>query len=56
MTRRFTIWQCRDFCCSRKPFSKKWWNVGVAPGNYDSVPSWYGAVVIAQSGKLKWEP
>lgn len=52
--RRFTIWQCRDFCCEKRPPGTKWWNVGIAPGNYDSVPNWQTALKVANSGRLPW--
>lgn len=53
MSERFTVWQCRDWCCDTKPFSEKWWNVGMALGNYDSVPSWHGALAIIRSRQLR---
>lgn len=52
--RRFTIWQCTDWCCELKPHSTKWWNVGIAPGNYHSVSSWRAALNVAATGKLPW--
>jgi hypothetical protein len=54
MSQRFTIWQCRDWCCSSRPHSDRWWNVGIAPGNYESVHGWRAAMSIARSGKLAW--
>lgn len=55
MSRRFTIWQCTDFCCDHRPYADKWWNVGVAPGNYHSVPTWAHALRIALVAKrLPW--
>ena len=54
MSHRFTIWQCTDWCCLSRPYGDRWWNVGIAPGNYDSVPRWRQALTIAQSGKLRW--
>lgn len=47
----YTVWQCRDWCCESKPFSSKWWNVSIAPGNYDSVPSWAAAMTLVHTGK-----
>lgn len=36
---RFTIWQCTDWCCEEKPHGKRWWNVAIAPGSYESLPT-----------------
>jgi len=44
---RVTVWQCTDWCCDTKPHSDKWWNVAIAPGNYDSVSSWPDALDLA---------
>jgi hypothetical protein len=52
--RHFTVWQCTDWCCEAKPYSEKWWNVGIAPGNYDSRPSWSDAMATVRSGRLRW--
>jgi hypothetical protein len=52
--RRFTIWQCRDWCCSSKPYSFRWWNVGIAPGNYHSVPNLTEACHVVRLGRLPW--
>lgn len=52
MSRRVTIWQCTDWCCEDKPHARRWWNVGTAPGNYDSVDSWHAAVALALYRKL----
>jgi len=52
--RHFTVWQCRDWCCESKPYKNKWWHVSIAPGNYDSVPSWSAAMNMVSTGKLPW--
>lgn len=52
--RRFTVWQCRDECCSGKPYSARWWNVSIAPGNYTSTPSWSDAVNVRGRGRAPW--
>lgn len=44
---RITVWQCTDWCCDTKPHREKWWNVAIAPGNYDSVSSWRDALDLA---------
>jgi len=46
---RVTVWQCTDWCCDANPHSEKWWNVSIAPGNYDSVSSWAEALTVAAS-------
>jgi hypothetical protein len=51
---KFRVWQCRDWCCVSKPHGGKWWNVSIAPGNYDSVPNWPAAMAMVRTGKLPW--
>ena len=53
MSGQFTVWQCTDWCCEKKPFSDKWWNVSIAPGHYDSVHSWPAAMTLVASGSLR---
>lgn len=53
--RRWTIWQCRDWCCEQRDHGTKWWNVGPNPGNYHSVPSWSAALAVVRSGRLPWD-
>lgn len=54
VSKHFTVWQCKDECCEDKPFHDKWWNVGIAPGNYESVPTWERAMRKVVMGRLSW--
>lgn len=29
MSRKITVWQCKDWCCEWKPFPKRWWNARI---------------------------
>jgi len=46
---RVTVWQCTDWCCEKRPHTDRWWNVSIAPGNYESVHTWPAALFVAAS-------